>query len=95
MGFIPLPLIQFSPALFTYPISHSYSTENLFILVTLVVLFQATKQLTVSNVRTMRMNDDVLVVAISPDAKYIAVALLDSTVKVRFTTLFCLPCVFV
>lgn len=29
------------------------------------------------------MNDDVLVVAISPDAKYIAVAILDSTVKVR------------
>ncbi|CAJ2650069.1 unnamed protein product [Trifolium pratense] len=45
---------------------------------------QATKQLTVSNVRTMRMNDDVLVVAISPDAKYIAVALLDSTVKIHF-----------
>jgi hypothetical protein len=62
----------------------SLSIENLFILVTLIVLFQATKQLTVSNVKTMRMNDDVLVVAISPDAKYIAVALLDSTVKVRF-----------
>lgn len=28
------------------------------------------------------MNDDVLAVAISPDAKHIAVALLDSTVKV-------------
>ncbi|XP_050897093.1 uncharacterized protein LOC127103896 [Lathyrus oleraceus] len=40
---------------------------------------QPTKQLTVSNVKTMRMNDDVLVVAISPDAKYIVVALLDST----------------
>lgn len=62
----------------------------LFILVTLIVLFQATKQLTVSNVKTMRMNDDVLVVAISPDAKYIAVALLDSTVKVRFTNTTCL-----
>lgn len=59
------------------------SMANLFILVTLFVLFQATKQLNVSNVRTMRMNDDVLVVAISPDAKYVAVALLDSTVKVR------------
>ena len=32
--------------------------------------------------RTMKMNDDVLVVAVSPDAKYIAVALLDCTVKV-------------
>ncbi|KAI5428738.1 hypothetical protein KIW84_033654 [Lathyrus oleraceus] len=40
---------------------------------------QATKQLTVSNVKTIRMNNDVLVVAISPDAKYIVVALLDST----------------
>lgn len=28
------------------------------------------------------MNEDVLVVAVSPDGKYIAVALLDSTVKV-------------
>lgn len=34
------------------------------------------------------MNDDVLVVAISPDAKYIAVALLDSTVKVHFVDTF-------
>lgn len=45
-------------------------------------VLQATKHLTVSNVRTMKMNDDVLVVAVSPDAKYIAVALLDCTVKV-------------
>uniref|UniRef100_A0A7N2M7D1 Small-subunit processome Utp12 domain-containing protein n=1 Tax=Quercus lobata TaxID=97700 RepID=A0A7N2M7D1_QUELO len=45
---------------------------------------QGTKCLTVSNVRTMKMNDDVLVVAVSPDAKYIAVALLDCTVKVFF-----------
>lgn len=28
------------------------------------------------------MNDDVLKIALSPDAKYIAVALLDCTVKV-------------
>ncbi|KAE9621797.1 putative transcription factor WD40-like family [Lupinus albus] len=49
---------------------------------------QATKQLSVSNVGTMKMNDDVLVVAISPDAKYIAVALLDSTVKVHFVDTF-------
>ncbi|KAL8152005.1 hypothetical protein V2J09_021813 [Rumex salicifolius] len=39
---------------------------------------------TVSHVRTMKMNDDVLKVAVSPDAKYIAVALLDCTVKVYF-----------
>ncbi|KAJ9178773.1 hypothetical protein P3X46_010630 [Hevea brasiliensis] len=45
---------------------------------------QDTKHLTVSNVRTMKMNDDVLVVVVSPDAKYIAVALLDCTVKVFF-----------
>lgn len=42
------------------------------------------KRLTVSNVRTMKMNDDVLKIALSPDAKYIAVALLDCTVKVFF-----------
>ncbi|BBH07741.1 transducin family protein / WD-40 repeat family protein [Prunus dulcis] len=45
---------------------------------------QDSKQLMVSNVRTMKMNDDVLVVAVSPDAKYILVALLDCTVKVFF-----------
>ncbi|GMH28749.1 hypothetical protein Nepgr_030592 [Nepenthes gracilis] len=45
---------------------------------------QDAKYLTVSNVRTMKMNDDVLKVAVSPDAKYIAVALLDCTVKVFF-----------
>lgn len=42
------------------------------------------KHLTVSNVRTLKMNDDVLVVAVSPDAQKIAVALLDCTVKVFF-----------
>lgn len=46
---------------------------------------QDSKHLKVSNVRTMKMNDDVLAVAVSPDAKYIAVALLDNTVKVRLT----------
>ncbi|KAJ7972325.1 WD repeat-containing protein 3 [Quillaja saponaria] len=45
---------------------------------------QPTKHLTVTNVRTMKMNDDVLVVAVSPEAKYIAVALLDCTVKIHF-----------
>ncbi|KAL6145646.1 hypothetical protein ACLB2K_056331 [Fragaria x ananassa] len=45
---------------------------------------QNSKQLVVSNVRTMKMNDDALVVAVSPDAKYILVALLDCTVKVFF-----------
>ncbi|KFK39464.1 hypothetical protein AALP_AA3G248000 [Arabis alpina] len=45
---------------------------------------QASTELTVSNVRSMKMNDDVLAVAISPDSKHIAVALLDSTVKVFY-----------
>ncbi|KAI5439295.1 hypothetical protein KIW84_024899 [Lathyrus oleraceus] len=49
---------------------------------------QANKQLTVSNVKTMRMSDDVLVVSISPDAKYITVALLDSTVRIHFVDTF-------
>lgn len=40
-----------------------------------------------SNVRTMKMNDDVLVVAVSPDGKYILVALLDCTVKVKLDIL--------
>ncbi|KAI8563256.1 hypothetical protein RHMOL_Rhmol03G0098700 [Rhododendron molle] len=42
------------------------------------------KHLTVSHVRNLKLNDDVLVVAVSPDAKYIAAALLDCTVKVFF-----------
>ncbi|KAK9290842.1 hypothetical protein L1049_009046 [Liquidambar formosana] len=45
---------------------------------------QNSKHVAVSNVRTMKMNDDVIVVAVSPDAKYIGVALLDSTVKVFY-----------
>jgi U3 small nucleolar RNA-associated protein 12 len=40
--------------------------------------------LTVSQVRNMKLSDDVLVVVVSPDSKYIAVALLDCTVKVFF-----------
>lgn len=39
--------------------------------------------LTVSNVRTLPLNDDVIVVAVSPDEMHIAAALLDCTVKVR------------
>ncbi|KAA8516595.1 hypothetical protein F0562_016899 [Nyssa sinensis] len=45
---------------------------------------QDSQHLTLSHVRNMKMNDDVLVVSVSPDAKYIAVALLDCTVKVFF-----------
>lgn len=42
---------------------------------------QNTKRLTVSIVKTMKMDSAVFVVAVSPDAKFIAVALLDYTVK--------------
>ncbi|KAI3473973.1 hypothetical protein Pfo_028547 [Paulownia fortunei] len=42
------------------------------------------KHMTVSPVRNLKMNDDVVVVAVSPEGKHIAVALLDCTVKVFF-----------
>ncbi|CAN4121479.1 unnamed protein product [Withania somnifera] len=42
------------------------------------------KYLTASLVRSLKMNDDVQVVVVSPDGKFIAVALLDSTVKVFY-----------
>ncbi|KAI3880040.1 hypothetical protein MKX03_003861 [Papaver bracteatum] len=45
---------------------------------------QGSKHLSVTNVRTLKMNDDALWVSISPDSKYIAVALLDCTIKVFF-----------
>ncbi|KAK4750068.1 hypothetical protein SAY87_027517 [Trapa incisa] len=45
---------------------------------------QDSRHITVSNVNTMKMNDDVLAVSVSPDAQKIAVALLDCTVKVFF-----------
>ncbi|KAK4396415.1 WD repeat-containing protein 3 [Sesamum angolense] len=45
---------------------------------------QDTKHLTVSPVRNLKMNDDVVVVAVSPEGKHIVVALLDCTVKVFF-----------
>ncbi|KAF7045358.1 hypothetical protein CFC21_054470 [Triticum aestivum] len=50
------------------------------------------KYLSVTNVRTLKMNDDVLAVSIGPTGKHIAVALLDCTVKVFFldTLKFCL-----
>ncbi|XP_059305925.1 uncharacterized protein LOC132057366 [Lycium ferocissimum] len=45
---------------------------------------EGSKHLTASPTRSLKMNDDVLVVAASPDGKFIAVALLDSTVKVYY-----------
>ncbi|XP_028098676.1 chaperonin CPN60-like 2, mitochondrial isoform X1 [Camellia sinensis] len=41
------------------------------------------KLLTISHARNMKMNDDILVVVVSPDSKYIVVALLDCTMKLR------------
>lgn len=41
------------------------------------------KQLSVTNVRTLRMNSEVLAVSISPDAKYIAISELDFSVGVK------------
>ncbi|KAK9079343.1 hypothetical protein SSX86_001014 [Deinandra increscens subsp. villosa] len=45
---------------------------------------QDSVHLTVANVRTLPMNDDVIVVAVSPDGKHIGIALLDCTVKVYY-----------
>ncbi|KAL3678206.1 hypothetical protein R1sor_021162 [Riccia sorocarpa] len=45
---------------------------------------QATKQLSIRNTRTLRMAEDVLAVCLSVDAKYLAVSLLDSTIKIFF-----------
>ncbi|KAJ0021032.1 hypothetical protein Pint_31701 [Pistacia integerrima] len=40
-----------------------------------------TLSLLLSNLRTTKMNDDVLAIVVSPDAKYIVLALLDCAVK--------------
>ena len=42
------------------------------------------KRLSVAHTKTMKMSDDVLGVKYSPDQRLLAVALLDSTVKVFF-----------
>lgn len=42
-----------------------------------------TKQLSVVNVKTLKMSDDVLAISISPDAKYIAVSLIEYSVGVK------------
>ncbi|KAI1436335.1 WD domain-containing protein [Xylaria sp. CBS 124048] len=46
---------------------------------------RTTQRLKLSHARTLKVSDDVLSLKFSPDAKYLAVALLDSTVKVFFT----------
>ncbi|KAL4186995.1 hypothetical protein AMTRI_Chr09g16650 [Amborella trichopoda] len=45
---------------------------------------QASEQMTVQNVWTLKMKEAVLAVRVSPDAKYMAVSLYDNTVKVYF-----------
>uniref|UniRef100_A0A0D6R1B9 Small-subunit processome Utp12 domain-containing protein n=2 Tax=Araucaria cunninghamii TaxID=56994 RepID=A0A0D6R1B9_ARACU len=45
---------------------------------------EGSQQLTAHNVRTLKMTEDVLLVRLSPTGKHIAVALLDSTIKVFF-----------
>ncbi|WVQ82103.1 hypothetical protein IAT38_004231 [Cryptococcus sp. DSM 104549] len=44
-----------------------------------------TKQLALVHVRTLKMTDDVLAVKFSPDGRFLAVSLLDSTVKIFFS----------
>eukprot|EP01116_Phalansterium_solitarium_P006507 TRINITY_DN18830_c0_g1_i1.p1 TRINITY_DN18830_c0_g1~~TRINITY_DN18830_c0_g1_i1.p1 ORF type:complete len:933 (-),score=243.72 TRINITY_DN18830_c0_g1_i1:56-2854(-) len=46
------------------------------------------KRLTIVHTKTLKMSDDVLSVRFSPDGKFIAMALLDSTVKVFFADSF-------
>lgn len=46
---------------------------------------QDSKQLKVSNIKSMKMDEDVLAVVISPDSKFIAIALLNNVVKVWLT----------
>ncbi|CAL5380792.1 unnamed protein product [Camellia sinensis] len=44
---------------------------------------EVSKLLTISHARNMKMNDDILVVVLSPDSKYIVVDLLDCAMKLR------------
>lgn len=47
------------------------------------IQIQGSKHLTASPTRSLKLHDDVQVVAASPDGKFIAAALLDNMVKVR------------
>ena len=49
-----------------------------------LTLLQDSKQLTVTNMRTLKMTEDILAVLVSPQGKHIAIALLDCNVKVAF-----------
>ncbi|KAJ0009811.1 hypothetical protein Pint_32836 [Pistacia integerrima] len=46
------------------------------------MLMQDSKPLLLSNLRTTKMNDDVLAITVSPDAKYIVAHFWDRMVKV-------------
>ena len=49
------------------------------------VIYVFSQQLTLEHVKTLKMDEDVLGVKLSPDQRLVAVALLDSTIKVFFT----------
>ncbi len=49
----------------------------------MAVAADGSKQLGLQHTRTLRMADDVLAVRVSPDGRLLAIALLDSTVKVQ------------
>lgn len=44
-----------------------------------------TKQLALVHVRTLKMTDDILCLKYSPNGRFLAIALLDSTVKIFFS----------
>lgn len=50
----------------------------------LLAQVQSGKLLSLAHIRTLKMSDDVLSVRYSPNSKFLAVALLDSTVKVFY-----------
>ena len=58
-------------------------------------LTSSRKRLSVAHVKTLKMSEDVLAVQYSPDQKLLAVALLDSTVKVFFADSLKVVCVTV
>lgn len=72
------------PVSFTVLLSEKvfYVPANNSLCMSVVLVLQSSKHLSVRNTCLLRMTDDVLCVRTSPDAKYIAVALLDSTIKV-------------
>lgn len=70
-----------------------YSRYSRWILSDCFIICQDSAHLTVSNVRTLPMNDDVIVVAVSPTGSYLAVALLNCFIEVRLLFFFYIYCV--